>query len=138
MKNMSTLKFLTGGLVSGLILNIGGITLVYFFLSDQVQQMVERFGGLPSWAPLAHVAMRFAVGFGALWIFIATHARFERPFPALLVATCVSWALAYPVPLELWWSLGTFTSQAILLAAVWGFLELLVATLAGWLTAGKP
>lgn len=138
MKSVSVLRFITGGMVTGLILNVGGLTLVHFFLSGSMKEMIERFGGLPSWAPLAHLTMRFAIGFGALWVLIATHSRFEAFPSALLVATFVSWMLVYPVPLETWWNVGTFSVRAILLTAIWGYFELLLATLAGWLVVGKP
>jgi len=67
-----------GVIFSGLILNIGGISLVHFFLAKQMKQMIERMGSLPFWTPYAHLGMRFAIGFGALWVLIATLSRIQN------------------------------------------------------------
>ena len=131
-------KFLLGGLVAGLVLNVSGICLVYFFLQDAAAVLERHFGGFPAWAALAHVAMRFAVGIALLWVLTATHSRVDDLGLAIGIAVLTCWVLAYPGVLEVWIGLGALRGSSIALAAIWGFVELGVAAFAGWHIASRP
>ena len=44
MRSVSLFRFVMGGMVTGLILNVGGLTLVHFFLAEQLKQVMASTG----------------------------------------------------------------------------------------------
>ena len=59
---MRFVRSLLAALAAGLLLNATGSLLAHFVLGDYVRTLIARVGSSPEWAPLAHLAMRFAIG----------------------------------------------------------------------------
>ncbi|MBF8270143.1 MAG: hypothetical protein HW386_1852 [Gammaproteobacteria bacterium] len=133
---MNLPRILAGGLLAGLIMNVGEGVLHGVILANETGLLYEKLQvPVPDAAsnlPLLIVAT-FLLGIGAVWVYAAIRPRFGAGPRTAVIAGLLVWGMAYVysgfylgngyagiIPVSLAW-----------LPVPWGLFEALLATLAG-------
>ncbi len=132
-------RIIGGGLLAGLVMNIGEFVLHAQVLAQDTVDLYTRFNMKPVEDPMAIlqlVLVTFGMGIAMVWTYAAARPRLgPGPGTAICVALAV-WFMAYvntSVYLHSGFH-GIFTARLAWLPAAWGFVELPLASLAGaWL-----
>ena len=128
-----------GGLLAGLVMNIGEAALHGGLLGEDGVQLYKTFGISPepqAWQVAALVGMTFVMGIAAVWLYAAIRPRYGAGPKTAICAGLAVWMLAH-----LWSSVylaagftGLITPKLAWLPAAWGLIESPLGTLAGaWL-----
>jgi len=126
-------RVIAGGLLAGLVLNVGE-TILYLLVVDQQMEAAMMALNLP---PIggesmgAFVVMAFALGIAAVWVYAAIRTRFGPGIPTALVAGVMVWFLAYLYPGVGQMIMRIFPPQLTAVTLVWGLFEVVLATIAG-------
>ena len=130
---MNYARVLLGGLVAGLVLNIGE-----FLLNGKVlaQQMSEFFSkcGIPQPRPSALViliAITFVLAIAILFIYAAIRPRCGAGPKTAVAAAIIAWFCVYLYNNVVGAALGFVPSNVLLIALVWGLVEYILAAIAG-------
>jgi hypothetical protein len=133
MSGMNTTRVLIGGLVTGLVINIGETLLNAVVLADDMNAISARFNLPPmTGGTIAiFVVLCFLLGILTTWVYAAIRPRFGAgPKTAALAGTAV-WFAAYLFPGVTNAAIGFFPSGITALALAWGLIEILVGSVAG-------
>lgn len=130
-------RVVLGGLVAGLVMNISEfIMTVPVVLGTQMQaeltqRNLPRMGG----GTIAfYVVMAFILGILTVWLYAAIRPRYGPGPKTAVRAGLTVWFLAFLRSRLGLVALGVFSSQLMVFAAVWGLVEMILASLAGaWL-----
>lgn len=134
--NINWARVFGGGLVAGLIINIGEFILNEPILGAEMASMMESMNkpAVGTGAIMVFVMLAFAIGILAVWLYSAIRPRFG---PGLKTAACAGltvWGLAWLYPAITMAALGLYTFKILLIVSVWGMVEITLATVAGaWL-----
>ncbi len=126
-------RVLLGGLLAGLINNVGGIALMYFLLAEDLAAVMENLG-LPRPAPywfFIHLATNFTTGIAAVWLYAAVRPRFGPGPKTALVAAVTIWYFTLFLTAINDGSMGFAPLRFYFVLAVGGFFQILLATTAG-------
>lgn len=126
-------RVIVGGLLAGLVLNIGEYLLNELVLGDDWEAVMETYGlGAYTGSDIAMmVAWTFLLGIVLVWLYAAIRPRYG-PGPATAVrAGLTGWLLLYG-----FWYLynlasGMFPRDIVTISLIWGLFELPIATLVG-------
>lgn len=134
-------RVILGGLVAGVVLNIGEYVLNEAILGDDWEAVMQSYGRETfSGSDIAiFVALTFLLGIVLVWLYAAVRPRFGPGVGTALRVGLVAWIIMY----LLWYAsnLATefFPQNLVLTAAVWGFFELPIGTAVGaWLYKEEP
>jgi hypothetical protein len=136
MTNINFGRVILGGLVAGLILNIGE-----FLLNDVVfiKQMEELFTRLNLARPggsfiAVAVGTTFLVGIVMVWLYAMIRPRFGPGVKTAVIAAFVIWFCVYFYCGILNSALFGVPTNYLIIALVWGAIEYILAAVAGaWL-----
>ena len=128
-----------GGLLAGLVMNVGEAALHGALLGEDGVQLFKTYGLSPepqAWQVAALVGMTFVMGIAAVWLYAAIRPRYGAGPKTAICAGLAVWMLAH-----LWSSVylaagfaGLITPKLAWLPAAWGLIEAPLGTLAGaWL-----
>lgn len=136
MSTMNLPRIVVGGLIAGLIMNIGEAGLHAAVLGDDAAELYNRFH-ISAPNPAANipilVGVTFLLGIGAVWLYAAIRPRFGAGPRTALIAGVAVWLFAH------FWSgvylgngySGIITPRLAWIPVVWGLFEATLATLAG-------
>jgi hypothetical protein len=129
-------RVVAGGLLAGLIMNIGE-AVSGAVLGTQMQTILEAhgltFAMTPGWMVL-YLALGFAFGLVAIWIYASIRPRYGAGPKAAIIAAVMVWILGYVLPLFGYLAIGLTTVSLAMVSAVWGLAEIVIGTVAGaWL-----
>jgi hypothetical protein len=126
-------RVILGGLLAGLIINIGEFALNGAILMQQWEDALKALNrpAMGSEGMVFYVLLSFALGIFTVWIYAAIRPRFgARPVTAI----CAGWivwflmslyASAAMLPMHL------FPRRLLLYAVIWEFVQMPIAALAG-------
>ncbi len=126
-----------GGILAGIIIDVGEFVLHGVVLGPQWREVMEALG-----RPLQetvgsmvfYVLLGLAYGMLAVWLYAAIRPRYGAGPRTALYAGVGVWLLAYLLPTLVWMPTGLFPGRLLRIALLGGLAEILVATLAGaWL-----
>ena len=128
-------RVVLGGLAAGVLNNICGIGAAHFFFQQEIEATLKRlnltFG--PGVA-LQHITMRLLMGIAVTWLYAAIRPRCGPGPRTAVVAGTAMWLFAYVWAYLGMWPYQIFSDRTLLLAALWGLLEInLTALLGAWL-----
>ncbi len=125
-----------GGLLAGLIINIGEFILNEPILADDFAEVMASMNKEPpgSGAIMVFVMMSFALGIFAVWLYAAIRPRFGPGAKTAACAGLIVWGLAWLFPNIGFMAMDFFPMKLTLIVTVWGLVEVTLATVAGaWL-----
>lgn len=126
-------RVVTGGLLAGLVINVGESILNLAIIAEDAAAAMEALGLPPigGSAAMVFVVFGFLIGIATVWLYAAVRPRFgPGPKTALLVGVVV-WALVW-----LWPSVGDgminlAPPRLLMTAVVWQLVEMALAALLG-------
>jgi hypothetical protein len=139
MGRINTGRVILGGLLAGLVMNVGEAALHGGVLGEDAAALLKTYG-IPMTANPTYLAaligMTFVLGIAAVWLYAAIRPRFGPGPKTAIVAGLAVWVLAH-----LWSGVylgagfgGLIPSRLSWLPVAWGLVEAPLATLAGaWL-----
>ena len=136
MGSINWTRVVLGGLLAGLVINV--IQGVQGFLTMADWQAAMASKDLPMTADPAtmvfYLALGFLIGIVAVWLYAAVRPRLG-PGPATAVkVACAAWLLWYVPATSVYLSFGIFPARLLVITALGGLVNIVVATLAGaWL-----
>jgi hypothetical protein len=133
MNRINVGRVVLGGLVAGLIINIGEVVLNAVVLASEMEALTQARNVPPvgGSAIAGFVMMCFALGIGIVWLYAAIRPRFGAGLGTAVVAAIAVWLLSFG-----WGILGDTLMQFIPMnitgiALVWSFVEVLAGAIAG-------
>lgn len=129
-------RVLGGGLLAGLVMNIGEYVLHELILGDRWAAAMEALG-LPEPAGghiVRFVVLTFLTGIALVWLYAAMRPRFGPGPGTALKAGLAVWFVAWLIPSGFYDTIGLYPSSLIYIALVWGLFEVPISAIAGaWL-----
>lgn len=130
---MNYARIVLGGLVAGVVINIGEVILNDFLLKEQMTEMFRRFNITPpggSFIALA-VGLTFALGILLVWLYAMIRPRYgPGPKTAICAALVIWFALGVYMNI-LYGVLFGMSTGMIAIGMVWCLVEYCLATIAG-------
>lgn len=136
MKNINFGRVILGGLLAGLILNIGEYLLNEVVFRQQMQEFFERLrlpvpGG--SFIAIA-VGITFLLGIVMVWLYAMIRPRFGPGPKTAIIAAFVIWFCVYFYCGLLNSIVFGLPATSVIMGMAWGIIEYVVAAIAGaWL-----
>ena len=134
-------RVLLGGLVAGLVLNIGEYILNAVILVQQWRDVAAQLrlpepgGEQVPWLIILH----FLIGIMMVWFYAAVRPRFGAGPRTALLAGFAVWILLWLLGTSAGWIMGVIPTRALIITWIWGFFEVPISTLAGaWLYSEGP
>ena len=136
MKGINVARVVLGGLLAGLVINVGESLFNGVLFADDLQAAMARLNLPPvgGGAIAVFVVMGFAIGIATVWLYAAIRPRFGAGVSTALCAGSAVWFLAYLFPSVGYAVMGFMPTRLIVIGLVWGLVEVLLAAVAGaWL-----
>ena len=133
MATMNVGRVVLGGVVAGLVVNIGE-TILNVVVAAQAMEDALRARNL---APVGgsaiggFVVLTFALGIVTVWLYAAIRPRFGPGPRTALIAGLVVWFLAYLHQNAAMTLMGILPAGVMTLGTLWGCAEILIASVAG-------
>lgn len=133
MNNINFGRVLIGGLLAGLVLNIGEFLLNDVILGKQMREFFARYG-IPepgsSFLILA-VSLTFAIGIVLVFVYALIRSRLGPGPKTAIVAGLIMWFGIYVYTGAINGFLFAIPLNVMLIAFVWGLIEYVVGAIAG-------
>src|SRR6478672_8848493 len=133
MKKINFLRVLLGGLVAGIILNIGEFVLNAIILAPHIEADMKRMNITPPGAGfgLLAVTLTFVFGIVAVLIYALMRTRLGPGPKTALVTALIVWFCVYAYSGTINMLLINVPPRLILMILVWGLIEYPLGILAG-------
>ncbi len=135
MSKINVGKVLLGGLVAGIVLNIGEALLNTMVLADAMKQEFERLK-LPD--PTASsgflirvVGITFFLGIAIVYLYAAIRPRFGAGWKTAACAGVLAWFFVYLYAGYVYVAVGMVSMKLYLIGLVWGIVEYALGAIAG-------
>jgi pimeloyl-ACP methyl ester carboxylesterase len=129
-------RVLVGGLLAGLVINIGEFILNGILIAEQMNAAMAALNkpaiapGMIAW----FVLFGFGLGFMLVWLYAAMRPRLGPGVRTAICTSAVVWGLAYLYPNLFFIIIDLFPRNMTILTTVWGLVEVTLAGIAGaWL-----
>ena len=136
MANINTGGVVVGGLVAGLVINVSEYVLNEPVLGAEFAAALAAHNMPPigGSAIAMFLIFGFALGLVLVWLYAAVRPRFGPGPKTAVIAGVAVWFLAYVTSMVFVGPLGLMSAQMIVIALIWGLVELVLAALVGaWL-----
>ena len=126
-------RVVLGGLVAGVVMNVGEIVLNTQVLMKDWEDALRAIGKAPAGntAIFAFIILMFVLGILSVWLYAAIRPRFGPGPKTALCAGLAVWALADAFPSISGIPMGVFPARLFIVGTIWGLVEAPLATLAG-------
>ncbi len=136
MGKINIVRVILGGLLAGLVINVGESILNLWLLAERMELAYRELGLPPMGGGTLSVFIVLGFGLGILivWLYASVRPRFgPGPKTAVLTGFFV-WLFAILWPTLGIGLVGLFDADLLVFIAIWGLFEIVIATLAGaWL-----
>jgi len=136
MGRINTGRVILGGLLAGVIINIGEFMLNEVILGADWQVAMKALGKetMNSGAMVYFILAGLILGMLAVWLYAAIRPRFGAGPKTAICAGLAIWALSYLYPGIGMIGMNFFPVRFMAIGLIWGLIEAPIATLAGaWL-----
>lgn len=133
MSNINLARVLIGGLLAGLVLNVGEFLLNDVVLGTQMREFFARYG-IPDPGGsflIAAVTLSFAVGIILVFLYALIRPRLGPGVKTAIIAGLIMWFGIYVYTGVINGLLFGVPINVMLIGLIWGLLEYLVAAIAG-------
>lgn len=126
-------RVFAGGLLAGLVINIGETILNTVVIADAMDAALQARNVPPigGRAIASFVVMCFGLGIATTWLYAAIRPRFGAGVPTAVLTGAVVWFLAYLFPGIGNVVLQLFPAGPTAIALAWGLVEIVLAAVAG-------
>ncbi len=137
MSGINTGRVILGGLLAGLVVNVGEFILNTFVIDEE--RMTEVYTAMnldpPGGSAIAiFVVFGFVIGITTVWVYAAARPRLGPGPKSAAIAAIPIWIAGFLLPLVGYVVQGMFPTNLAILAGVWGLAEMISAAIAGaWL-----
>lgn len=133
MGKINTARVIMGGLLAGLVINIGEFILNAVLLEEQMTEALRKLNLEPAGgqAIMWFVLMGFAVGIVTVWLYAAVRPRFGAGARTAVITGLVIWLLFYVGPSLGYGIMGFFPSGLLWIGVIWGLFEIPIAAVIG-------
>ena len=133
MSSINMGRVVVGGLVAGLLINVSEFVLNAVVLVNDMKAAMAALNRPPIDNSMIvwFVLLAFGIGIMSVWVYAAVRPRFGPGVRTAICASLVVWGLAYLYPNLSTIILGLFPTRLMIIATVWGLVEVLVAGVAG-------
>jgi len=133
MSSINMGRVVVGGLVAGLLINVSEFVLNAVVLVNDMKAAMAALNRPPIDNSMIvwFVLLAFGIGIMSVWVYAAVRPRFGPGVRTAICASLVVWGLAYLYPNVSTIILGLFPTRLMIIATVWGLVEVLVAGVAG-------
>lgn len=147
MGRINAARVVMGGLLCGLVINVGEWVLNGVIFADEMQAFNERFNLPPmgGGATAVFVLLGFLGGIVIVWMYAGMRPRFGPGPKTAALAGLAAWVFAYLWPTVGFTMMGMWEAGPAVIGLVWGVVEFALAAMAGgWAyqeagaTAGPP
>ena len=125
-----------GGLLAGVVINIGEYLFHAVLFKDEVAEMMRAIGKDPA-AVMSGIAiviwniLGFLTGIGAVWGYAAIRPRFGAGAKTAMIAGVAVWYFSRFLGAIGEMNMGMASQKMIMTGLVWGLVEMIIATIAG-------
>ncbi len=129
-------RVILGGLVAGVVINIGEFILNMPILGSQWTEALKALNrpSMESQPPTFFVLLAFILGILTVWLYAAVRPRFGKGPKTAISAGLMMWLLAVLYPMAGMLPMNLFPKSLLITAGIWEFFELPIAALVGaWL-----
>lgn len=133
MNHINVGRVVLGGLLAGLVLNIGEFLLNGVILAESMKTEFERLR-LPELGGDFYVKVilaTFVVGIVMVYLYAAIRPRFGPGVKAALCSGLIVWFFVYLYTGVVQGSLGLFSAKPIIIGIVWGLVQYSLSAIAG-------
>jgi hypothetical protein len=125
-----------GGLLAGVVINIGEYLFHAVLFKNEVAEMMRALGKDPAAVMSGNAIviwnlMGFLAGIGAVWGYAAIRPRFGAGAKTAMIAGIAVWFFSRFLGAIGEMNMGMASQKMILTGLVWGLVELVIATVAG-------
>jgi pimeloyl-ACP methyl ester carboxylesterase len=122
-----------GGLLAGLLINISEFILNGVLLAAEMNEAMAELNRPPIEASMIvwFVLLGFGIGFMVVWLYAAIRPRFGPGVRTAICAALTVWGLAYLYPNLFITIMNLFPTRLMVIATVWGLVEMVIAGIAG-------
>lgn len=133
MGKINTARVIMGGLLAGLVINIGEFILNAVLLEEQTTEALGKLNLEPAGgqAIMWFVLMGFALGIVTVWLYAAVRPRFGAGARTAVITGLVIWLLFYVGPSLGYGIMGFFPSGLLWIGVIWGLFEIPIAAVIG-------
>jgi len=131
---MNWKRVIAGGLIAGLIINIGELLLNGIVLASEweaFRQQLGYDGSITIEQMTIGVIITFLFGIALIWLYAAIRPRFGPGPKTAVIAGGALWIVAYVLFSASLWAAGMFSTRLTVFSIIWGAVEAPVAALAG-------
>lgn len=128
-----------GGLLAGVVINVGEFLFHAVIFKDQVAEMMRALGKDPATVMTGNAVviwniLGFLAGIAAVWLYAAIRPRYTAGAKTALIAGIAVWFFARFLGALAEMNMGLSSQRMIMTGLVWGLVEIVIATIAGaWL-----
>lgn len=129
-------RVIVGGLLAGLVINLGEFVLNGFILEKDWEAAMRSLGKEPigMQAVAVFLALGFLLGITAVWIYAAARPRLGAGPKTAICIGLIVWVLTSLFTTLGQLPTGIFPNRLLIIPLVWGLVELPLGTVAGsWL-----
>ena len=136
MGNINVIRVFLGGMLAGLVLNIGEYVLNDVILAEQwfAFRAESGMGEFSTGQVVSFVIITFLFGIALIWIYAAIRPRFGPGPKTAVIAGLTMWAVAWLLIGVSFFAAGLYPVGLTVTPIIWGLLEAPIAAVAGaWL-----
>ena len=125
-----------GGLLAGVVINVGEFLFHAVLFKDQVAEMMRALGKDPATVMTGSAVviwniLGFLAGIGAVWGYAAIRPRFGPGAKTAMIAGIAVWYFSRFLGAIGEMNMGMASQKMIMTGLVWGLVEIVIATIAG-------
>jgi hypothetical protein len=133
MSSINVMRVVIGGVIAGLVLNVGEFILNEVLFVKQMEEMMKRLNTPRPGASfiVTAVLLTFILGIVIVWLYAMIRSRFGPGPKTALIAGFVAWFCIYFYAGVLNSTLFGLPMNLVFIGIAWGFVEYLLAALIG-------
>jgi hypothetical protein len=133
MGGMNSGRVLLGGLVAGLVINLGEFLLNGVLLAEYYVEVTSRLG-VPQMSNATigiYVLLAVLVGVVSIWLYAAARPRLGPGVGTALRIALAVWFFVYVMQFAGYWGLGLMDASMVVMCLGWGLVEIGLGITAG-------
>lgn len=133
MGRINAARMVLGGLVAGVVINLGEFLLNGPVAGERFEAAMAEFGvAAPEGGAIAlFVLFGFLMGIVGVWLYAAMRPRYGEGPATAIRAGLAAWFFAYAIPVAGYAVMGMIDGGLMTLVLVWGLIEIPLALVAG-------